>query len=175
MSEKAKQHLRKINLGKKLSEKTKRKISIANKGRKLSLAVRHKFSLMRRGANSHFFGKKQSIKHRKKRSEAQKGEKHYNWKGGKSLITKRIRRSVEYRLWRTAVFERDNYTCIWCGARSQKGLRVILNADHIKPFAYYPELRFAIDNGRTLCEECHKKTDTFGYKANLNNSLNINN
>lgn len=79
------------------------------------------------------------------------GEKHYNWRGGVTPIHDKIRRSIEYKLWRTAVFERDNYTCIW-GGKDHKGN---LNADHIKPFSLYPELRFAIDNGRTLCEACH--------------------
>jgi len=76
---------------------------------------------------------------------------------GKSTINNRIRKSKEYKLWRTAVFERDDYTCIWCGIRGN-----YLNADHIKPFALFPELRFAIDNGRTLCVDCHKKTGTWG-------------
>lgn len=74
---------------------------------------------------------------------------------------KKIRQSFEYKLWRKAVFEKDNYTCIWCGVKNGNGKNIILHADHIKPFALYPELRFAIDNGRTLCRECHKKTDTY--------------
>lgn len=90
----------------------------------------------------------------------QTGESHWNWKGGVTPINEKIRKSMEYRLWRTAVFERDNYTCVWCG---EKG--IYLHADHIKPFAYFPELRFAIDNGRTLCKECHQTTETYGAKV----------
>lgn len=84
------------------------------------------------------------------------GPKNPAWKGGVTEIHRAIRTSREYKLWRTAVFERDNYACVWC---KEKGGE--LNADHIKPFALFPELRFAIDNGRTLCLECHKKTDTY--------------
>jgi hypothetical protein len=40
-----------------------------------------------------------------------------------------------------------------------------LNVDHIKPFSLFPELRFDIKNGRTLCLLCHTKTDTFGPKS----------
>lgn len=89
------------------------------------------------------------------------GNKCHFWKGGICDVNKAIRNSLEYRLWRTAIFTRDNFTCIFC---KQKGGK--LQADHIKPFAQYPELRFAIDNGRTLCEPCHKQTDTYGGKIN---------
>lgn len=40
-----------------------------------------------------------------------------------------------------------------------------LHADNIKPFALYPELRFEVTNGRTLCIPCHKKTGTYGRGA----------
>lgn len=89
-----------------------------------------------------------------------KGTNSFNWQGGKTLESRRVRHSLEYRLWREAVFKRDDYTCQLCGDRGGN-----LQADHIKAFAYYPELRFAIDNGRTLCLECHKQTDTYLYKG----------
>lgn len=85
-----------------------------------------------------------------------------SWKGGITPINHLIRTSREYKLWRTAVFQRDKYTCVWCGIKGGNGETVVLNADHIKPFYLYPELRFAIDNGRTLCIDCHKTTDTYG-------------
>jgi 5-methylcytosine-specific restriction endonuclease McrA len=66
---------------------------------------------------------------------------------------------LEYKLWRRAVFTRDNFTCIWCGIKGD------IEADHIKPWSLFPALRYAIDNGRTLCKDCHKKTDTYGSKA----------
>ena len=116
-----------------ITEETKEKIRKAQRGHK-GYCLGKKFP-QRSGANSHF------------------------WKGGITDVNKKIRTSMEYRLWRTAVYTRDNYTCVWC---KQRGVK--LNADHIKPFAQYPALRFAIDNGRTLCVPCHKATDTYGRK-----------
>ena len=100
-------------------------------------------------------------KHWKMSDEAKKrisGSNSHSWKGGVTNPNAKIRNSREYRLWRHAVLERDNYTCVWCGSKEN------IQTDHIKPFALFPELRLAIDNGMTLCKKCHRKTDNYGAK-----------
>lgn len=103
-----------------------------------------------------------SIETRKKMSVAHLAirEKNHFWRGGITSENNRQRNRIEYRLWREAIFARDNWTCQTCGKR---GCR--LNAHHKKPFAHFPELRFAIDNGETLCVACHAKTDSFRWRA----------
>lgn len=61
--------------------------------------------------------------------------------------------------WRNRVFERDNYTCRECGKRGYP-----IEAHHIKPFKAYPQYRFEINNGITLCKACHRKTKSYGYR-----------
>ena len=90
-------------------------------------------------------------------NNAKRGINHHNWKGGITPINKAIRNSSYYKEWRRAVFERDDYTCQFCGLRG-----VWLQADHIKSFALFPKDRFEITNGRTLCINCHRNTDTYG-------------
>ena len=80
------------------------------------------------------------------------GEYHWNWNGGISNENHRIRTSVKYRQWRTFVLRRDKFTCQHCGQRGGK-----LNAHHIIAFSICPELRFDVNNGITLCKNCHVK------------------
>lgn len=93
-----------------------------------------------------------------KASLIRKGETNNNWRGGITTESQLLRKSPAYREWRGAVFERDNYTCVECGDNRGRNL----NADHIKPWSFFPDLRFDVDNGRTLCVPCHQKTETFG-------------
>lgn len=88
------------------------------------------------------------------------GKNSFGWKGGISKENYLLRRLARYKNWRKAVFERDNYTCQECSKRGGK-----LHAHHIKSWEKYPELRFIVSNGITLCVPCHKQTDT--YPKNL--------
>jgi hypothetical protein len=74
-----------------------------------------------------------------------------------------FRRSIEYRLWREAVYARDNWTCRKYGTRGNK-----LHAHHIFSYAKYPKLRVAIDNGITLSEKAHRE---FHHKYGNNNTM----
>lgn len=157
-----------VSKGFKHSEKTRKKMSIAHTGKSKPWSI----EVGRRNK-----GRKRSEETKKKIREARKnqvmpkwtehrrqrflGDNNPSWKGGVSTENQKIRTSREYVWWRMAVFAKDNWTCQECGKRG-----IELHADHIKPFSLFPELRFAIDNGRTLCVPCHKKTDTYAGKIN---------
>jgi hypothetical protein len=153
-------------LGRHHSEKTKKKMSENRKGKKkatrtyehrlhLSLANKGQ-KAWSKGLSLGSTGKHHSPEWKRGMSEKMKGKKSHLYKDGLSLTRKKGRdlsmRNIEYKIWRSAVFQRDNYTCIWCG--DNKGHN--LEADHIQTYAKYPELRLSIDNGRTLCKKCHK-------------------
>ena len=151
--EESKIKISKASKGHVCSEYAKRKTSEANKGnkytlgRKASIEERKKRSLIMMG-NKNPLGSKRTLESRQKMM----GKNNPSWKGGITPLNIKIRNSIEYDLWKKSVFQRDRWTCIWCGYRGAK-----IQADHIQPFSTHPELRFAIDNGRTLCVPCHDK------------------
>lgn len=117
-------------------------------------------------------GKVNSEETRKKISKAltgkpqpwQREKNHYNWKGGISTLERnREYFRTQYRNWRKAVFEKNDYTCQNCKERGK-----VLNADHIKPWILFPELRYEINNGRTLCTDCHILIGWRGHKIQKN-------
>ncbi len=83
------------------------------------------------------------------------GENNHNWKGG-TQSKDRIERVKFGKTIQKKVFERDDYTCQLCGERGGK-----LQVDHIQSWAEYIELRFDINNCRTVCMACHYQI-TFG-------------
>jgi hypothetical protein len=53
--------------------------------------------------------------------------------------------------WRNQVLIRDNFICKRCGFSNG------LEAHHIYSYKHEPELRYDINNGITLCSDCHKE------------------
>ncbi len=111
---------------------------------------------------------KNSFCSRKCSAEFRVGPRCSAWRGGVTPHNKKIRDSKQYKEWREKVFRRDDYTCQVCGARNGKGKAVYLQAHHIKEFINYAELRFDLNNGQTLCLECHLKTENWGGGAKKN-------
>mgnify|MGYP001612041333 CR=1 FL=1 len=171
---------RKLFAGKPLSEEHKKKISEAHKksghkwpsplGKKKSDIAKEKMKIFHTGKRATTETKrKMSWSHLGKHD----GEKHPNWKGGITPVNQQIRHSLEYHFWRSDCFGRDKFTCQECKIRN-----VRLVVDHIKPFAVIIaeykitsleealncEELWDINNGRTLCDDCHKQTSTYGNR-----------
>lgn len=87
------------------------------------------------------------------RKAALRGPDSPHWKGGASDRRKAEQISFQYRDWRTLVFTRDSYTCQSCG--DDRGGN--LQCHHIKAWANYPDLRYEVSNGVTLCRDCHER------------------
>lgn len=157
--------------GYKCSEEIKRQMSEVrkgqipwNKGKKgvqeYSEAYRRKMSKIKKG-------QRVSMENRLKLSLARRGSNGSNWRGGLTSKNETIRHGIEFRLWREAVFARDNWICQKSGERGGR-----LHPHHIQNFADYPELRFAIDNGITLSEkEHHIFHSKYGKKMNNKEQL----
>ena len=156
--------------GRKLSDEHRAKLCEKRKGRRPGLGrkqseeerQKHREASLRLGLKPpNCKGVTRSLETRKRMSEAQRregymqtarGERAPNWRGGITPQNRKLRGSPEFKVWRDAVFTRDDWTCQKCWARG-----VHLHSHHIKEFAKYPGLRFELSNGITLCAPCHRK------------------
>lgn len=166
--------------GSKMSQESIQKMSLSHRGvlhtEETKAKISHALSRCKRTEEhkqkirEYRLGKKASEKTKKKMSLQRIGNKYslgknsgalcHFWKGGVTPTNKVIRNSFEYKRWRTLVFQRDDFTCQSCGVKG-----VMLHADHELPFAYFPDLRFEVLNGQTLCINCHKNTPTYGERG----------
>lgn len=88
----------------------------------------------------------------KHHSKGKNGEEHPRWIKDRTLVKGREnRKSSEYYNWRSNIKIRDNYECKLknneCSGR--------LEVHHIFSFTRYPELRYLLTNGITLCKYHH--------------------
>ncbi|MED3792357.1 hypothetical protein P4571_07870 [Niallia alba] len=95
--------------------------------------------------------------------ERNRGENHPKWNHDKTMEERIVDRSYpEYHRWRTDVFIRDSRTCRCCGSTKN------IVAHHKDGYGWCRERRTDIENGVTLCSECH--TDFHNIYGNLNNT-----
>jgi hypothetical protein len=116
-------------------------------------------------------------------SKNEQGTNNRNWKGENSIskINQRVRSSFKAKKWRQDIYLRDNFTCQECGkqgsgleAHHKKLFIILLN--EAKEYLPLMELFQAvklynpmwdINNGITLCRDCHKKIHGGEEKWNL--------
>ena len=120
--------------GRVVTDAMRARLSAAATGRTLSAATKAKIARTKRSNDS-----------------VPRGPTHYKWKGGRPW--ERFA-DPQYLAWRNAVLERDRLTCRMCGRRCAKYERG-LAAHHVRAFAAFPDLRFDVTNGLTLCRTCH--------------------
>jgi hypothetical protein len=170
-------HLSEANMGKtsprkgvKLSDATKEKIRVSKLGMKSSLETCEKISESLIG-NTRTLGYVHSDETKiKMRKSAHRGPDHPNYRGGITALDKAIRRLPEYDTWKYGVFERDDYTCRECGKRGgdmeshhdRKTFAQIIKDNNIRTIedALNCKELWDIDNGVTLCVDCHDKRHT---------------
>lgn len=87
------------------------------------------------------------------------GTEHPNYRED----ARRRNRGNRHAKWAKDVISRDHATCQHCGKTD-----VELHAHHIKSWENNPGLRFDVDNGLTLCFQCHWKVHTVENDNGMN-------
>lgn len=149
----------KANLGRKHSKSAKTQMSISRKGRTSPNKGKKLSEEWKKNIGKAGKGRIKTIEERSKLREAQlrlvRTGKHIFWKGGIYPENEKARGTLEYKLWRETVFKRDRFKCQMPDCNTNEKY---VEANHIKKFSEYPELRLVVDNGITLCRTCHNKT-----------------
>lgn len=104
------------------------------------------------------------------RSKHYAGGNSWSWQGGITPERLAARTNLRYKHWRNEVYKKDWYTCQCCG----KFKNINKQAHHIIGFANNEDLRYEIENGITLCEECHYTTIQGSFHniyGTINNTL----
>ncbi len=92
------------------------------------------------------------------------GSLHHNYNPNLTDEERTVKRhTLKDKVFRLSVFERDKFTCQKCGDNRGGNLE----AHHILNHWKYKNLRYDVNNGITLCKDCHKEFHKrFGYKEN---------
>lgn len=130
------------------SAETKEKLRQFNLGKKHSLETILKMKKARQFV---------SLETRKKLSDSHKREKSYRWISDRTKLSRLNkqgeRRTSAYFNWRKEVWLRDRYKC----KIANPDCKGKIEAHHILSWRDYPELRYQVNNGITLCHAHHPR------------------
>ena len=98
-------------------------------------------------------GKSPSEEHKRKISESLAGSNHYRWNPDREEVKRNERNDGGYKQWVLKVKKRDNNQCLFKG-QNCSGYNIV---HHILSWKDYPELRYEIKNGITLCQAHHPR------------------
>ena len=147
-----------------LSEETKRKISLANLGHtrsgwKLSEETRLKISKGNKGKKR----KGHVAWNKGLKLPGQSGEDNPKWIIDRSKLVKSEKKHLDsrYKGWMKSVKDRDKWTCRIADDKCNGGME----AHHILRWSTFPELRYEVNNGITLCH--------FHHPRKINDEMNL--
>lgn len=101
------------------------------------------------------------------------GELNPNWKGGRTHWRMKLLKSEEYINWKKSVLKKDNLSCTECNVKYIRldvhhiiPLSILLDKYNINSYEQAVECKelWNMNNGQTLCWDCHKKTNSYGSK-----------
>jgi hypothetical protein len=94
------------------------------------------------------------------------GEGHWHYNADLTIEERETMRAFPgYTAWQIAVKKRDNFSCQCCG--DKRGGNLV--SHHLDGWNIAREKRLDVDNGVTLCEDCHKDFHgKYGYGGNTN-------
>lgn len=174
LSEETKQKMSKSHSGKTFTEEHKRKIGEAQRGKIVSLESRKKMSRSQKESIIGKINRAKLAESRRGKPSIMYGEKNPMWKGGTTPLIRRIRKCLQYNNWRYEGFKRDDFTCSICLRKGvalhfdhyPKSFSQVFYENNIKTFeqALNCDDFWDIKNGRTLCVDCHRKTDNYGTR-----------
>lgn len=79
-----------------------------------------------------------------------RGQAHPRWNPELADEDRKYARCPEHQAWSKQVLRRDKWRCVACGVGGS------VHAHHLRSYRLHPEIRSDLNNGATVCPDCHR-------------------